>query len=197
MLPKKVYLGKVGITVEKDYWSNTKDYDKLTIVQDEDTGNTYISRVPVPSGQLLSNRTYWILLTHGNSSTDYSGDIASLSESIQGIVERLSTVENTISTPQEQYDDTELQTKIANHTTALQQIAMAMNESTYTSDSYNSNLYIKVITESQYNTMISNHDDVVNNVVFLVVEDSTEATENIDAAESTIRDNDDDDVILT
>lgn len=54
-------LGKVAITIEEGYWSNTKDYDKLTVV--EAPGNeykTYISRKPVPAGTVLTNRNYWI-----------------------------------------------------------------------------------------------------------------------------------------
>lgn len=54
-------LGKVAITIEENYWSNIKDYDKLTIV--EAPGNeykTYISRKPVPAGTVLTNRKYWI-----------------------------------------------------------------------------------------------------------------------------------------
>lgn len=53
-------LGKVAITVEKDYWSSSKDYDKLTIVEVENQYKTYISRKPVPAGTSLSNREYWI-----------------------------------------------------------------------------------------------------------------------------------------
>lgn len=54
-------LGKVAITIEEGYWSNTKDYDRLTVV--EAPGNeykTYISRKPVPAGTVLTNRKYWI-----------------------------------------------------------------------------------------------------------------------------------------
>ena len=54
-------LGKVAVTVEKDYWNNLKDYNKLTIV--EAPGNeykTYISRKPVPAGTVLTDRNYWI-----------------------------------------------------------------------------------------------------------------------------------------
>lgn len=54
-------LGKVAVTIEKDYWSNTKDYDKLTIVQATNGEyNTYISRKPVPAGTVLTDRNYWI-----------------------------------------------------------------------------------------------------------------------------------------
>lgn len=53
-------LGKVAITVEENYWSNTKDYDKLTIVEQEGVFGTFISRKPVPAGTPLTNRKYWI-----------------------------------------------------------------------------------------------------------------------------------------
>lgn len=53
-------LGKVSITVEKDYWTSSKSYDKLVIVEREGTGTTYISRKPVPAGTSIFNRNYWI-----------------------------------------------------------------------------------------------------------------------------------------
>lgn len=53
-------LGKVAITVEENYWSNTKDYDKLTIVEQEGVFGTFISRKPVPAGTPLTDRKYWI-----------------------------------------------------------------------------------------------------------------------------------------
>lgn len=53
-------LGKVAVTVEENYWSIDKDYDKLTIVEQEGNFGTFISRKPVPAGTPLTNRTYWI-----------------------------------------------------------------------------------------------------------------------------------------
>lgn len=53
-------LGKTSITVEKDYHSSEKEYDKLTIVEEEGTFKTYLSRKPVPIGVGLTNREYWI-----------------------------------------------------------------------------------------------------------------------------------------
>lgn len=53
-------LGKVAVTVEENYWSLEKDYDKLTIVEKEGVFGTFISRKPVPAGTLLTNRKYWI-----------------------------------------------------------------------------------------------------------------------------------------
>lgn len=53
-------LGKVAITVEENYWSLKKDYDKLTIVEQEGVFATFISRKPVPAGTVLTDRKYWI-----------------------------------------------------------------------------------------------------------------------------------------
>lgn len=53
-------LGKVAVTVEENYWSNTNDYDKLTIVEQEGVFGTFISRKPVPAGTPLTDRKYWI-----------------------------------------------------------------------------------------------------------------------------------------
>lgn len=58
-------LGKVAITVEEDYWSNNKCYDKLVIVEVAGVG-AYLSRKPVPKGTKLSNRKYWVKIS-GNS----------------------------------------------------------------------------------------------------------------------------------
>ena len=53
-------LGKTSVTVEKDYHSSKKEYNKLTIVEEEGTFKTYLSRKPVPVGTELTNREYWI-----------------------------------------------------------------------------------------------------------------------------------------
>lgn len=53
-------LGKTSVTVEKDYHSSEKEYNKLTIVEEEGTFKTYLSRKPVPVGIALTNREYWI-----------------------------------------------------------------------------------------------------------------------------------------
>lgn len=60
-------LGKVAITVEKDPYDSTKDYDKLVIVRDNTSFSTYISRIPVPAGTSLSNKKYWLPIVDGKS----------------------------------------------------------------------------------------------------------------------------------
>ena len=53
-------LGKVAITVEKDYWNINKEYDKLVVVEVENGYRSYISRKAVPIGTSLNDRDYWI-----------------------------------------------------------------------------------------------------------------------------------------
>ena len=53
-------LGKASVTVEKDYHNSEKEYNKLTIVEEQGAFKTYISRKPVPVGIELANREYWI-----------------------------------------------------------------------------------------------------------------------------------------
>lgn len=53
-------LGKTSITVEKDYHSSKKEYNKLTVVEEQGSFKTYLSRKPVPVGIEITNREYWI-----------------------------------------------------------------------------------------------------------------------------------------
>ena len=71
-------LGKVAITVEKDYWDKSKPYDKLTVVERKGTFGTYISRKPVPANVEITNRNYWIPFSSLREDliTDYNSFIA-------------------------------------------------------------------------------------------------------------------------
>lgn len=53
-------LGKVSVTVDKDYWDSGKCYDRLVVVEDDITKCCYLSRKPVPLGVELNDREYWI-----------------------------------------------------------------------------------------------------------------------------------------
>lgn len=59
MKTQTINLGKVSITVDSELWDINKCYDKLVIVEVVDD-KTYISRMPVPEGTPISDRTYWI-----------------------------------------------------------------------------------------------------------------------------------------
>lgn len=91
-------LGKVSVTIEKDYWDINKDYDKLTIVQVQDKYKTYISRKPVPAGAVLTDREYWIpfsslkedIILDYNAFTDkYGKDLIAIKNHIKEIDEAL------------------------------------------------------------------------------------------------------------
>lgn len=91
-------LGKVSVTIEKDYWDINKDYDKLTIVQVKDKFKTYISRKPVPAGAVLTDRKYWIpfsslkedIILDYNAFTDkYGKDLTVIKNHIKEIDEAL------------------------------------------------------------------------------------------------------------
>ena len=62
-----VKLGKVAITVDKNYWAITKDYDRLVMVKRQSTGVIYISRKPVPAGIEITNRDYWLSFNIGGA----------------------------------------------------------------------------------------------------------------------------------
>lgn len=51
-------LGKVRPTVEGD-WNKNKSYRELSIVFDEESNKSYISKKPVPSGISILNKNYW------------------------------------------------------------------------------------------------------------------------------------------
>lgn len=56
-------LGKVAITVDKNYWDISKDYDRLVIVEKENANCVFLSRKPVPAGTQITNREYWIQIS--------------------------------------------------------------------------------------------------------------------------------------
>ena len=84
-------LGKVSITIEEGYWDINKDYDKLTVVEKQGTYGTFISRKPVPSGTVLTNREYWIPFSSLKEEIiiDYNKFINKYQPIIDDIVNRL------------------------------------------------------------------------------------------------------------
>lgn len=56
-------LGKVSITVDKNPWTSTKCYRKLTIVREPNAYVCYISIKSVPKGIDLTDENYWFILS--------------------------------------------------------------------------------------------------------------------------------------
>lgn len=100
METQKEKLGKVSITVEKDYWSVNKTYKKLTIVERQGTGTTYISRKPVPAGTSINNRLYWIKFSKWSDIpyeiTQDLGDSEELAISQKAITKELNRIQHKI-----------------------------------------------------------------------------------------------------
>lgn len=69
MLTQIDKLGKVSITVEQDYWSSDRAYDKLVVVEKENEC-AYLSRKPVPVGTSIADREYWIKIGYNVASSE-------------------------------------------------------------------------------------------------------------------------------
>lgn len=62
-------LGKVRPTVEGD-WNRNKSYKELSIVFDEESNKSYISKKSVPSGISIINRDYWYRFSNNRVDSD-------------------------------------------------------------------------------------------------------------------------------
>lgn len=113
---QKENLGKVAITIDKDYWDVNKDYDKLVVVQVKDKFATYISRKPVPMGTMVTNREYWIpfsslkediLLDYNSFLERYGEELAFLHKNIDRMDEIMKASENIMATHDKIKEDAE------------------------------------------------------------------------------------------
>ena len=120
-------LGKASVTVEKDYHSSEKEYNKLTVVEEQGAFKTYLSRKPVPVGIELTNREYWI---------PFSGVLESITfdylkfKQEYGSGERLEDnaiktrhIENSSVTLSKIQDDSIVNSKIANDTIEIEKLS--------------------------------------------------------------------------
>lgn len=98
-------LGKVSITIDKNYWDIRKDYDRLTVVEKEGTFGTYISRKPVPAGTSLDNREFWIpfsslkekiLIDYNKFINKYKDQLDSYDKAIKDFEDKKKEVENSL-----------------------------------------------------------------------------------------------------
>ena len=55
------YIGKRIVPVHCGRWDQTKTYEMLSIVLEENSGDSYISRRAVPSGTAITDKNYWML----------------------------------------------------------------------------------------------------------------------------------------
>ena len=95
----KECLGKVAVTVEKDYWKLNKTYDRLVIVELKNQFKTFISRKPVPAGTLITDRDYWIPFSSLTEeiTTQYNA-LLTKTEAIEAWYDQLNTKVNQVNT---------------------------------------------------------------------------------------------------
>ena len=55
------YVGGRIVPTHGGVWDGSKSYEELTIVLREDTGDSYISKRPVPAGTAITEEHYWVL----------------------------------------------------------------------------------------------------------------------------------------
>lgn len=120
-------LGKTSITVEKDYHSSKKEYNKLTIVEEKGTFKTYLSRKPVPIDTELTNREYWIPFSGVLESITFNylkfkKDYAS-GKVIEDNAIKTRHIENSAITSNKIQDDTIVNSKIVDNTIEIEKLS--------------------------------------------------------------------------
>lgn len=120
-------LGKASVTVEKDYHSSKKEYNKLTIVEEEGTFKTYLSRKPVPIDTELTNREYWIPFSGVLESITFDylkfkKDYAS-GKAIEDNAIKTRHIENSAITSNKIQDDTIVNSKIQDDTIEIEKLS--------------------------------------------------------------------------
>ena len=101
------YTGRRIVPKHAGEWDIRKEYEELQIVLDTESGNSYISNLPVPKGTALTDEKYWSLYSLYSEQiaeaeehlTQTAGDIRTeLSETEDRINESLSSTENKVNT---------------------------------------------------------------------------------------------------
>lgn len=112
------YIGKRIVPVHCGRWNQSKTYEMLSIVLEENSGDSYISRRAVPSGTAITDTNYWMLHSL------YSQQIQDMSDQLAAAKTRIKA----------DNDATEAAIKADNKTTrdhvdeALQQTTEALTE---------------------------------------------------------------------
>ncbi|MCD7824216.1 MAG: GDSL-type esterase/lipase family protein [Oscillospiraceae bacterium] len=86
------YIGRRIIPVHGGVWNGSKSYEELTIVLDEDSGDSYISRRAVPAGTAITDETYWML--HSLYSQQIADAVAQMEETESKLTERVEEAED-------------------------------------------------------------------------------------------------------
>lgn len=107
------YIGRRIVPVHGGVWDRTKSYEELTIVLHEASGDSYISRRPVPAGTVIGDQNYWML---------YSLYSAQIHEGEQHLNEATEDVRNRIAASEQKVSSalSATEQKVANELSATE-----------------------------------------------------------------------------
>ena len=123
------FIGRRIVPVHGGVWDRTKSYEELTIVLHEASGDSYISRRPVPAGTVIGDQSYWML---------YSLYSAQIHEAEQHLNEATEDVRNRISASEQ---------KVSNALSATEQAVSKDLQTTKSSMSEELNQTQQFLTE--------------------------------------------------
>lgn len=108
------YIGRRIVPVHGGVWDRNKAYEELTIVLHQESGDSYISRRPVPTGTVIGDTNYWML---------YSLYSAQIHEAEQHLTEATEDVKRRISESEKKVSDAlgETEQKVEEELTAATQ----------------------------------------------------------------------------
>lgn len=122
-----IYVGERYIPIYDGFWSNTKEYESLTIVTEPSSNSSYISRRPVPAGTPLTNSEYWALQATGNQDLDdIKTQLNTLQTQMTGVTDSVSQLAE--KTDDLEAKDTTQDTNIASNTTNIGELTTELNE---------------------------------------------------------------------
>ena len=107
------YVGGRIVPTHGGVWDGSKTYEELTIVLREDTGDSYISKRPVPAGTAITEEHYWVIHSLfseqvdqavSNANTVASAIRGEMNSQRQEVYERMSQAEQTV---EEKFAETE------------------------------------------------------------------------------------------
>ena len=134
------YIGRRIVPVHGGVWDRTKSYEELTIVLHEASGDSYISRRPVPAGTVIGDQNYWMM---------YSLYSAQIHEAEQHLTAATEDVRTRIAASEQKVSSalTATEQKVANDLASTKQAVSEDLQATKTSMSEELNQTQQFLTE--------------------------------------------------
>ncbi len=128
------YIGKRIVPVHCGKWDKTKDYEMLSIVLEEESGDSYISRRAVPAGTAITDTSYWMLHSlFSQQIKDMSDQLTETEAAIKAdndATEAAIKEDNAKTVEEIKDDNTNTAVKIKSHNEATARAVIADNAST-------------------------------------------------------------------